>query len=176
MQPLSELCPITTKKGTFMLINFLAMSVCLRESDREYEWMNIRCGWRRSLYSWQPSEKLRAYFPKWSLSESSVIYVCYLLKDMRNCIPPSKIVFSSVQSLSCVWLFATPRIAARQASLSITNSWSSLILTFLKSVMPSSHLILCCPLFFLLPIPPASESFPMSQLFPWGGQVLEFQL
>ena len=51
--------------------------------------------------------------------------------------------FSSVQSLSRVRLFATPRIAACQASLSITNSWSSLRLTSIESVMPSSHLILC---------------------------------
>jgi len=54
--------------------------------------------------------------------------------------------FSSVQSLSRVWLFVTPWIAARQASLSITNSRSSLILMSIESVMPSSHLILCRPL------------------------------
>ena len=78
--------------------------------------------------------------------------------------------FSSVQSLSRVWLFATPWIAVRQASLSITNSQSSLRLTSIESVMPSSHLILCRPLLLLPPIPPASESFPMSQLFTWGGQ------
>ena len=62
--------------------------------------------------------------------------------------------FSSVQSFSRVRLFATPRIAARQASLSITNSWSSLRLTSIKSVMPSSHLILGRPLLLLPPIPP----------------------
>ena len=50
------------------------------------------------------------------------------------------IQFSSVQSLSCVWLFVTPWIAARQASLSITNSWSSLRLMSIELVMPSSHL------------------------------------
>ena len=63
--------------------------------------------------------------------------------------------FSSVQSLSRVRLFATPWIAARQASLSITNSWSSLRLTSIDSVMPSSHLILCRPLLLLPPIPPS---------------------
>ena len=68
----------------------------------------------------------------------------------------------SDQSLSRVWLFETPWIAARQASLSISNSRSSLRLTSLESVMPSSHLILCRPLLLLPPIPPASESFPMS--------------
>ena len=65
----------------------------------------------------------------------------------------------SVQSLSRVRLFATPWIAARQASLSITNSRSSLRLTSIKSVMPSSHLILCRPLFLLLPIPPSIRVF-----------------
>ena len=80
------------------------------------------------------------------------------------------IQFSSLQSLSHVRLFAIPWIAARQASLSITNSWSSLRLTYIESVMPSSHLILCrrfssCPQSL-----PASESFPVSQLFAWGSQ------
>ena len=79
--------------------------------------------------------------------------------------------FSSVQSLSCVQLLVTPWIAARQASLSITNSQSSLKLTSIKSVMPSRHLIFCHPLFPSAPKSlPASESFPMSQLFTWGGQ------
>ena len=61
--------------------------------------------------------------------------------------------FSSVQSLSRVWLFATPWIAARQASLSITNSQSSPKLISIELVMPSSHLILCRPLLLLPPIP-----------------------
>ena len=65
--------------------------------------------------------------------------------------------FSSVQSLSRVWLFATPWIAARQASLAITNSWSSFM--SIESVMPSSHLILCCPLLLLAPIPPSIRVF-----------------
>ena len=78
-------------------------------------------------------------------------------------------MFSSVQSLSRVRLFATPWIAARQASLSITIWRSSLRLTFIESVMPSSHLILCRPL-LLPPIPPSIKVFPMSQLFAWGDQ------
>ena len=60
-----------------------------------------------------------------------------------------KLYISSVQSLSCVWLFVTPWTAAHQATLSITNSWSLLKLMSIESVMPSSHLILCQPL--LLP-------------------------
>ena len=63
--------------------------------------------------------------------------------------------FNSVHSLSRVRLFVTPWTAARQASLSITKSRSSLKLTSIESVMPSSHLILCCPLLLLLPIPPS---------------------
>ena len=69
------------------------------------------------------------------------------------------IQFSSVQSLSRVRLFATPWIAARQASLSITNSRSSLKLMSMESVMPSSHFILCCPLLLLPLIPPSIRVF-----------------
>ena len=67
--------------------------------------------------------------------------------------------YSSVQSLSHVRLFATPRTSARQASLSITNSWSLLKLMFIESVMPSSHLILCRHLLLLPLIPPSNRVF-----------------
>ena len=66
---------------------------------------------------------------------------------------------SSVQSLSRVRHFATPWTEARQASLSITNSWSSLRLTSIESVMPSSHLILCRPLLLLPRILPIIRVF-----------------
>ena len=75
------------------------------------------------------------------------------------CSPHWKGQFSSVQSLSRVQLFVTPWIAARQASLSITNPQSSLRLTSIESVMPSSHLILCRPLLLLPPIPPSIRAF-----------------
>ena len=79
---------------------------------------------------------------------------------------------SSVQLLSHVWLFVNPWITAHQASLSINKSRSSLRLTSIESVMPSSHpsvvLFSCCPQSL-----PASESFPMSQIFTWGGQSTE---
>ena len=68
-------------------------------------------------------------------------------------------LFSSVQSLSRVRLFATPWITAHQASLSITNSRSSLRLMSIESVMPSSHVILCHPLLLLPPIPPSIRVF-----------------
>ena len=73
----------------------------------------------------------------------------------QSCVPQ----FSSVQSLNRVRFFATPWIAARQASLSITNSQSSPRLTYIELVMPSIYLILCHPLFLLPPIPPTIRVF-----------------
>ena len=115
------------------------------------------------LYSW--------YF-------TMIRHLCILSKDwelteVRDCViltfgwlysgPGSscfiQVINDSVQSLSCVRLFATPWIAARKASLSITNSWSLLKLMSIESVMPSSHLILCSPLFLLGPIPPSIRVF-----------------
>ena len=74
-----------------------------------------------------------------------------------------------VQSLSCVGLFATPKTAARQASLSFTISLSLLKLMSTRSVMPSNYLISVAP-FSRLQSFPASGSFPVSQLFTSGGQ------
>ena len=68
-------------------------------------------------------------------------------------------MFSLVQLLRQVWLFVTPWITARQASLSITNSWGSPKLMSIELVMPSSHLILCRPLLLLPPIPPSIRVF-----------------
>ena len=82
---------------------------------------------------------------------------CYYFKLLRQ--------FSSVQSLSHVWLFATPWTSACQASLSINNSQSLLKLMSIESVMPSNHLILYYPLLLLISIfPNISGSFPRSQL------------
>ena len=72
----------------------------------------------------------------------------------------------SVQSLSCVRLFATPWTVVYQASLSITNTQSLLKRMFIESEMPSNHLILCCPPLLPLKSFPASGSFPRSQFFP----------
>ena len=102
------------------------------------------------------------------------IFSCMKLMD---CVFQAIGPFSSVQSLSCVWLFATLWIAACQASLSITNSQSSPRLTSIESVMPSSHLILSRPLLFLSPNPSQHQS-----LFQWVNsshevaKVQEFQL
>ena len=88
----------------------------------------------------------------WLSAPNSPFYI--LFETNRD-----SVQFSSVQSLSRVWLFATPWIAARQASLFITNSWSSLRLKSVESMMPSSHLILGRPLFLLPPILPSIRVF-----------------
>ena len=84
-------------------------------------------------------------------------WILYQLSHQGS--PNTSIQFSSAQSLSRVRLFATPRTAARQASLSITNSWSLFKLMSIESVMPSSQLILCRPLLPLPPIPPSIRVF-----------------
>ena len=86
------------------------------------------------------------------MHHDKISYASFLM-DFLN------IHISSVQSLSCVRLLATPWIAAYQASLSITISPSSLRLMSIESVMPSSHLILCRPLLLLPPIPPSIRVF-----------------
>jgi len=95
--------------------------------------------------------------PRWGRSpgEGKGYWVQYSgLENSMDCIQ-----FSSAQSLSCVRLFATPWIAARQTSLSITKSRSSPKLMSIESVMPSSHLILCRPLLLLPPIPQSIRVF-----------------
>ena len=78
--------------------------------------------------------------------------------------------FSSFQSLSHVRLFATPWITACQASLSITIFWSSFRFVFIESVMPSAISSSVVPFSSCPQSLPASKSFPISQLFTWGGQ------
>ena len=87
----------------------------------------------------------------------------YLSASIGNAFSPL-LQFSSIQLLSRVWLFATPWTAARQSSLSITNSWSLLKLKSIASVMPFNHCILCLQSFS------ASGSFPMCQFFALDGQ------
>ena len=83
---------------------------------------------------------------------------------------------SSIQSLSHVRLFVTLQITARQASLSITNSWRLLKLMSIESVMPSSHLIICHPLLLLPPTPPSIRVFSNESTPRKVAKVLEFWL
>ena len=87
------------------------------------------------------------------------LHLCHILYIIIYIFKFSWYIFSSVQSLSHIWLFAAPWIAARQASLSITYSQSLLKLMPIESMMPSSHLILCRPLLLLPPIPPSIRGF-----------------
>ena len=82
--------------------------------------------------------------------------------------------FSSVQSLSCVRLFVTPWTVARQAFLSITNSQSLLKLMSIKSVLPSNHLILCCPLLLLPSMFPSIKVFSNESVLPIRWQSIRF--
>ena len=116
-------------------------------------------------------------FPAWT---SFVKIRIFLIEEFQLIIVQEMIksdtAFSLVQYLSRVWLFATPWTAARQASLSITNSWSLLKLTCIALVMPSNHLILCHPLL----LPPSISQ--LQGLFQWVSslhqvaKVLELQL
>ena len=91
------------------------------------------------------------------------------------CMHDKSLQFSSAQSLSRVWLFATPWTTPRQASLSITNSRSLLKLMSVESVMPSNHLILCHPLLLLPPIPPSIRVFSNeSTLHIWWPKYWSF--
>ena len=110
-------------------------------------------------YIWMGKNKL-------TLPPGIRVYTCCLGTTMQDvCVCPSSPEdpgtpqFSSVQSLSHVQLFVTPRTAAHQASLSITNSRSPPKLMSIESVMPSNHLILCCPLLCLPSIFPSNRVF-----------------
>ena len=92
----------------------------------------------------------------WRMHSQNFLYV--INSKLSHCRGGS-VHFSSVHSLSCVWLFATSWIVACQASLSITNSRSSLRFTSIESMMPSSHLILCCPLLLLPSTSPSIRVF-----------------
>ena len=116
-----------------------------------------------SILAWktpQTEEPGEATHSSWVAKSRIWLHMHTYIKPHAS--PPS---FSSVQLLSRVRLFATPWIAARQASLSVTNSRSSLRLTSIKSVMPSSHLILCRPLLLLPPIPPSIRVFSNESTF-----------
>ena len=94
-----------------------------------------------------------------ALKNEEIVLFAVIWVALRDIILTNKSVFSSVQSLSCVRLFATPWTAACQASLSITNSQSLLKLMSIKSVMPSNHLILCHPLLLLPSLFPSIRVF-----------------
>ena len=118
--------------------------------------MNLwRMKWKKNLIN---GAIFHVWVERFNIVKTSVLpNLC--IDSMQSSSKSPKLIFSSVQSLSRVWLFATLWITASQASLSITNSQSSLKLTSIQSVMPSNHLILCRPLLLLPPIPPSIRVF-----------------
>ena len=122
---------------------------------------SLRCNWHITL------NKFKMFSMIW--------YLYMLWNDHGGRVSNTYITFSSVQ-FSHIRLFVTPWITAYQASLSITNSWSSLRLTSIESVMPSSLLILCHPLLLLPPIPPSISLFQWVNSLHEVAKVLEFQL
>ena len=109
-------------------------------------------------YYWQSTENLRVVSCSLRVPQSPLTS-CPVTGGCCNSCAHSVHQIRSDQWLSHVRLFATPWIAARQASLSITNSRSSLRLTSIEWAMPSSHLILCHPLLLMPPIPPSIRVF-----------------
>ena len=116
-----------------------------------------------SFVQWNPTHQYCFYV-------RTCVCLCSVVSNSLPTWEAPQYFFSSVQSLSRVWLFATPWNVAHKASLSITNPQSLLKLMSITSVMFSYHLILCCPLLLRLQSFPASGSFPVSQFFPSGGQ------
>ena len=107
-------------------------------------------------------------FNKWQFPLSpSVLHFIFINNNLSN---DTKVQFSSVQSLSHVWLFATPWTAACQASWSITNSWSPPKPISIKSMMPPNHLILCRPLLLLSSIFPSIRVFSNDIVLKWKSQ------
>ena len=129
----------------------------LKRLDRIESSKGTRTCFIKVRYEWNCNLPSVCYC--WQSFSSTISHLLSLLQSVQ---------FSSVQSLSRVWLFRTPWIAARQASLSNTNSRSSLRLTSIESVMPSSHLILCHPLLLLPPNPPSIKVFSNEPTLPMG--------
>ena len=155
----------------------LSPGVCSNSSSLSW-WCYLTISSSDTLFSFclQSFPALGSFLMSWLLvSDGQIIGASALASalpmDIQDWFPlgltglsTDKYQFSLVQSLSHVWLFATPSTAMHQASLSITNSWSLLKLMSIGLVMPSNHLILCHPLSSWLQSFPASKSYNESVL------------
>ena len=164
-----------TKSDTSALCLLWHASINWRSHQKGFsEWPCLAL-WILSLCFLSLNKFLWIYFPL-HLSISRDAFTLIRFPDILNVFDIDKLIifnnsvdqsfslslfvkYQSVQLLSHVQLFATPWIAAWQADLSITSSWSSFKLTSIELVTPSSHLILCRPLFLLPPIPPSIRVF-----------------
>ena len=118
-----------------------------------------RTEWIISIFWECPKSSFSTIFSACTEYYYEYIWNTFCSSYEKNSLEVNSVQFSSVQSLSCVWLFVTPWTAACQASLSIINSWSLLKLMSIESVMPSSRLILCHPLLLLPSIFPSIRVF-----------------
>ena len=126
-----------------MRYHWIPISIAENRNIKNKIWQ--RCGEKRNTVQW---------WWEWKLMQQRRKTMWRFPQKTKN-----RLTISSVQLLSRVWLFVTPWIAARHVSQPITNARSSLRLTSIESVMPSSHLILCCPLLLLPSIPPSIRVF-----------------
>ena len=141
--------------------------------------LKILCFTKSCIFGEQQMKFTNLKCVKWltiNLKHYMKIIKCYLVRTDILWNPQSLVQFSSVQSLSRVQLLVIPWIAARQASMSITNSRSLLKLMSIQPVMPSKHLILCRPLLLLPPTPPSIRVFSNESTLHEVDKVLEFQL
>ena len=148
---------------------FIQVVICGSLMISDVEMISCSC-WPVVYLLWKKKISLQVLCP--FLNCFFIFIFCYWFVSVFK----NMLQFSSVQSLSHVQLFVTPWIAACQASLSITSSWSSLKLMSIELVMPSSHLILCHPLFLLPPIPPSISLFQWVNSSHEVAKVLQFQL
>ena len=143
-----------------------------------FHYKGLECKGRKSGNTWS-NRQIWPWTTEWYRAKANRVLPRECTDHSKHPLPTTKektLHISSVQSLSCVRLFATPWITACQASLSITNSRSSLKFTSMESVMPSSHLILCRSLLLLPTIPPSISLFQWVNSSHEVAKVLEFQL
>ena len=129
---------------------------------------------RQEYWSWLPFPT-PGNFPNPRIEPTSLVssaMASSFFSSWATCETPNSLQLSSVHSLCCVWLFATPWTVACQASLSITNSQSLLKLISIESMMPSNHFILCRPLLLLPSIFSSIRVFSNDQFFTSGGQII----
>ena len=155
--------------------NYYGFKLWMEKMDRMTDWINFSS--RMEVILKNKKNARNENTEEWKYINNALMdSSADLTHPKRESMIFKLVQFSSVQSLSRVRLFATPWIAARQASLSITISRSSLRLTSIESVMPSSRLILGRPLLLLPPVPPSISLFQWVSSSHEVAKVLELQL
>ena len=150
----------------FEHLNFVCMSLCLTNSGKLKTPPHMTYNYRKKIST--IGHLFRSYISLWRTAPSTSKWIFFQVVLQLSL--HWFLHFSSVQPLSHVWLFVTLWTTGYQASLSITSSRSLLRLMSIESLMPSNHLILCCPLF----LPPSI--FPSISSLHQVAKVLEFQL